>query len=151
MSDESAEADDGPVPDDATTDAFFARCDVLEAAAEEFKAMLVHSDWQMRAAGVRVLEKVRVKHFYQPLVPLLQDEDPRVQVAAIEAAGDTAIAVSGDVSVVADAVTTPYQAAVQAQVSPGSLAVVIGVGGVGGYAVQIANARGAKVVTANRV
>lgn len=27
------EADDGPVPDDATTDAFFARCDELEAAA----------------------------------------------------------------------------------------------------------------------
>ncbi len=51
-----------------------------------------------------------------------------------------------DVSVVADAVTTPYQAAMQAQVSPGSLAVVIGVGGVGGYAVQVCNARGATVV-----
>ena len=51
-----------------------------------------------------------------------------------------------DVSVVADAVTTPYQAVVQAEVKPGELAIVVGVGGVGGYAVQIANAFGAKVV-----
>src|SRR5512144_512405 len=51
-----------------------------------------------------------------------------------------------DVSVVADAVTTPYQAVVQAGVGPGDLAVVIGVGGVGSYAVQIAAAQGAKVV-----
>lgn len=51
-----------------------------------------------------------------------------------------------DVSVVADAVTTPYQAAVQAGVAPGSLAVVVGVGGIGGYAVQVARALGATVV-----
>ncbi len=51
-----------------------------------------------------------------------------------------------DLSVVADAVTTPYQAVVQAGVRPGQLAVVIGVGGVGGYAVQIARALGATVV-----
>jgi len=52
----------------------------------------------------------------------------------------------GDLSVVADAVTTPYQAAVQAEVTPGSLAIVMGVGGVGGYAAQIAAAMGATVV-----
>jgi len=51
-----------------------------------------------------------------------------------------------DLSVVADAVTTPYQAVVQAGVAPGTLAVVIGVGGVGGYCVQIARAFGATVV-----
>jgi 6-hydroxycyclohex-1-ene-1-carbonyl-CoA dehydrogenase len=51
-----------------------------------------------------------------------------------------------DVSVVADAVTTPYQAVVQAGVAPGQLAVVNGVGGVGSYCVQIAAAMGAKVV-----
>ncbi len=51
-----------------------------------------------------------------------------------------------DVSVVADAVTTPYQAVVQAGVSEGDLVVVNGVGGVGGYAVQIAAAMGATVV-----
>jgi 6-hydroxycyclohex-1-ene-1-carbonyl-CoA dehydrogenase len=51
-----------------------------------------------------------------------------------------------DISVVADAVTTPYQAAVQAEVQAGDLAIVIGIGGVGGHAVQIAHAMGATVV-----
>jgi len=51
-----------------------------------------------------------------------------------------------DISVVADALTTPYQAVRRAGVKPGSLAVVIGVGGVGGYCVQVASAFGAKVV-----
>lgn len=51
-----------------------------------------------------------------------------------------------DASVIADALTTPYQAIVQAEVEPGDLAVVIGVGGVGGYAVQLARAKGATVV-----
>jgi 6-hydroxycyclohex-1-ene-1-carbonyl-CoA dehydrogenase len=51
-----------------------------------------------------------------------------------------------DVSVVADAVTTPFQAVSRAGVQPGSLAVVIGAGGVGGYCVQIARAFGATVV-----
>jgi 6-hydroxycyclohex-1-ene-1-carbonyl-CoA dehydrogenase len=50
-----------------------------------------------------------------------------------------------DVSVVADAVTTPYQAVKRAGVTPGSFAVVVGAGGVGGYAVQIAAAFGATV------
>lgn len=51
-----------------------------------------------------------------------------------------------DVSVVADAVTTPYQAAIQSGVKAGDLAIVVGIGGVGGYAVQIARAFGATVV-----
>lgn len=51
-----------------------------------------------------------------------------------------------DVAVIADAVTTPFQAVAQADISEGDLAVVIGIGGVGGYAVQIAAAMGAKVV-----
>ena len=51
-----------------------------------------------------------------------------------------------DASVIADALTTPYQAVVQAEVEAGDLAVVIGVGGVGGYAVQLAASRGAAVV-----
>ncbi len=51
-----------------------------------------------------------------------------------------------DVSVVADALTTPYQAALQAGVGPGDLVIVNGVGGVGGYAVQVAAALGATVV-----
>jgi 6-hydroxycyclohex-1-ene-1-carbonyl-CoA dehydrogenase len=51
-----------------------------------------------------------------------------------------------EVSVVADALTTPYQAVVRAGVAPGSLAIVVGAGGVGGYCVQVANACGARVV-----
>lgn len=51
-----------------------------------------------------------------------------------------------DISVVADALTTPYQAVVRAGVAPGSLAAVVGVGGVGGYCVQVAHAAGATVV-----
>ncbi|MGZ8409065.1 MAG: 6-hydroxycyclohex-1-ene-1-carbonyl-CoA dehydrogenase [Hyphomicrobium sp.] len=50
------------------------------------------------------------------------------------------------VSIIADAVTTPYQAAVQAGIQEGDLVIVVGVGGVGGYAVQIASALGAQVV-----
>jgi 6-hydroxycyclohex-1-ene-1-carbonyl-CoA dehydrogenase len=51
-----------------------------------------------------------------------------------------------DLSVVADAVTTPYQAVVRSGLAPGGLAIVVGAGGVGGYAVQIAAALGAKLV-----
>jgi len=51
-----------------------------------------------------------------------------------------------DVSVVADALTTPYQAVTRAGVAPGALAIVVGAGGVGGYCVQIARAFGARVV-----
>ena len=51
-----------------------------------------------------------------------------------------------DLSVVADAVTTPYQAAIQSGIGAGDLAIVIGIGGVGGYAVQVAAAMGATVI-----
>lgn len=51
-----------------------------------------------------------------------------------------------DVSVVADAMTTPYDAVKRAGLGQGALAVVVGAGGVGGYCVQIAAAMGAKVV-----
>ena len=51
-----------------------------------------------------------------------------------------------EVSIVADALTTPYQAVRRAGVRPGSLAIVVGAGGVGGYCVQIARAVGATVV-----
>lgn len=51
-----------------------------------------------------------------------------------------------ELSVIADAVTTPYQAVVRSGLGTGDLAIVVGAGGVGGYAVQIAAAMGAKVV-----
>lgn len=50
-----------------------------------------------------------------------------------------------ELAVVADAVTTPYQALERAGVKAGDLVVVIGAGGIGTYAVQIALARGARL------
>ena len=49
-------------------------------------------------------------------------------------------------SVVADAVTTPYEAIRRAQLGPNDIAVFTGVGGIGGFGVQIAAALGAAVV-----
>ncbi len=49
-------------------------------------------------------------------------------------------------SVVADAVSTPFEALHRAEVAPGDLVIFVGVGGVGGFGVQIAHALGAKVV-----
>lgn len=50
-----------------------------------------------------------------------------------------------ELSVIADAVTTPYQSIQRACVHAGDLVVVIGAGGIGTYAVQIARAFGAHV------
>ena len=49
-------------------------------------------------------------------------------------------------SVVADAVSTPYQSLVRSQVRKGDLCVFVGAGGVGGFGVQLAAAMGAHVV-----
>lgn len=49
-------------------------------------------------------------------------------------------------AVVADAVSTPYQAIVKSGLAAGDLAVFVGVGGVGGFGVQLASALGASVV-----
>jgi len=50
-----------------------------------------------------------------------------------------------ELSVVADAITTPYEAVLRSGLAEGELAVVIGVGGVGLYLVQHARNRGAHV------
>lgn len=50
-----------------------------------------------------------------------------------------------ELSVIADAVTTPYQSIQRACVRDGDLVVIIGVGGIGTYGVQIARALGAYV------
>jgi 6-hydroxycyclohex-1-ene-1-carbonyl-CoA dehydrogenase len=76
-------------------------------------------------------------HIVVPARGLCEVDPGRLAAAGLELA---------DVSVVADALTTPYQAVNRAGVKPGALAVVIGAGGVGGYCVQVANAFGAKVV-----
>lgn len=64
-------------------------------------------------------------------------------LCVVENLGDYQLA---DLSVIADAVTTPYQAIVRSELKPGDLAVVIGVGGVGTYCVQVAAAFGAHVI-----
>jgi 6-hydroxycyclohex-1-ene-1-carbonyl-CoA dehydrogenase len=51
-----------------------------------------------------------------------------------------------ELSVIADAVSTPYQAICRSGLGAGDLALVVGLGGVGGYAVQIAKALGAHVI-----
>jgi 6-hydroxycyclohex-1-ene-1-carbonyl-CoA dehydrogenase len=51
-----------------------------------------------------------------------------------------------ELSVVADAVSTPFQAFKRSGLAAGDLAVCVGVGGIGVYGVQIAAAAGAKVV-----
>ena len=76
-------------------------------------------------------------HITVPVRGLCPVDEKKLAAAGFELA---------DISVVADAVTTPYQAVVQAEVQQGDLAIVIGVGGVGSYAVQIAKAFGATVV-----
>lgn len=49
-------------------------------------------------------------------------------------------------SVIADAVSTPFEAIERAGLAPRDLAVFVGAGGVGGFGVQLAAARGASVV-----
>ena len=67
---------------------------------------------------------------------------PQRGLCPVEARGAYSLA---DLSVIADAVTTPYQAVVRSGLAAGDLAVIVGAGGVGGYAVQIAAALGAHV------
>jgi 6-hydroxycyclohex-1-ene-1-carbonyl-CoA dehydrogenase len=69
---------------------------------------------------------------------------PAVDLCEIKDRGDTPLA---HLAVVADAATTPYQAAKRADLQPGDNVVVIGItGGVGQYMGQTAKALGAKTV-----
>jgi 6-hydroxycyclohex-1-ene-1-carbonyl-CoA dehydrogenase len=51
-----------------------------------------------------------------------------------------------ELSVIADAVTTPYQSLLKSKLQKGDLAIVIGVGGIGTYMVQHAHNAGARVI-----
>jgi len=51
-----------------------------------------------------------------------------------------------ELSVVADAVSTPYQVVAKSELEKGDLAIVIGVGGIGSYGAQIAKISGAKIL-----
>ena len=59
--------------------------------------------------------------------------------------GDAGVSLA-QLSVVADALTTPYQAIVDAGLTGADTAVFVGVGGVGGFGAQIAKAAGALVI-----
>lgn len=60
-------------------------------------------------------------------------------------AGKSGISLA-ELSVIADAVTTPYQAIVESGLTDQDVAIFIGVGGVGGFGAQIAKAFGASVI-----
>ena len=69
---------------------------------------------------------------------------PSADLCVVEERGDFELA---ELAVIADAVTTPYQACVRAGVKEGDNVVVVGVtGGVGSYVAQVAKAFGAKTV-----
>lgn len=70
------------------------------------------------------------------LCPVPNLGDPAVNPAGIALA---------DLSVVADAISTPYQAIVRSGLGPGDVAVFVGAGGVGGFGIQAAAAFGAHV------
>ncbi len=61
--------------------------DGVLSSAERLKAMLDSSKASERATGARILGDIQVKNFYHPLLQLLVDDDPEVQVAAIQATG----------------------------------------------------------------
>jgi len=63
--------------------------------------------------------------------------DPEVNPAGLDLAS---------LSVIADAVSTPYQAVIRSGLTEGDLAVWVGAGGVGGFGIQISDALGASVV-----
>ncbi len=70
------------------------------------------------------------------LCPVPDLDDPGVNPARIDLAS---------CSVIADAVSTPYQSVLRSGLREGDLAVFVGAGGVGGFGAQIAAARGARV------
>lgn len=71
------------------------------------------------------------------LCPVPDLDDPKINPHGLDLAS---------LSVVADAVSTPYQAIHRSGLREGDLAVFVGVGGVGGFGVQVAAAMGAAVV-----
>ncbi|MBL7204575.1 MAG: 6-hydroxycyclohex-1-ene-1-carbonyl-CoA dehydrogenase [Desulfobacteraceae bacterium] len=70
---------------------------------------------------------------------------PSIDLCEIKGRGDIPL---DHLAVVADAGTTPYQAAKRAQLEPGDNVIIIGIGGVGQFMVQEAKALGAKTVIA---
>jgi AAA family ATP:ADP antiporter len=56
-------------------------------AAEALKALIENDDPIMRLHAAKVLGAIGVKNFYQPVLQLMNDRDPRVRRAAVSAGG----------------------------------------------------------------
>lgn len=95
------------------------------------RALLCGRDNLTKKEGIHILWRAYVQF------TILFVDEQKLAAAELELA---------DIFVVADAVTTPYQAVVQAGVEKDDLTIVFGIGGVGGYAVQVARAFGATVI-----
>lgn len=76
-------------------------------------------------------------HIVVPGHSLCPVDDTRLKQSGLELA---------DLAVLADAVSTPYQAVIRSGLRKEDTVVVVGVGGVGGFAVQIAAALGGRVI-----
>lgn len=61
--------------------------DGILTAAETLKHFLSSDAPEDRLQGARVLGAIKVRNFFQPVLELLQDKDPNVRLAAVEAAG----------------------------------------------------------------
>ena len=75
---------------------------------------------------------------------------PAVGLCPVPDLNDAAINPAGldlaSLSVIADAVSTPYQSLLRSELAKDDLAVFVGAGGVGGFGIQLASAMGAHVV-----
>ena len=61
--------------------------DGILKAAEPLKRLLDSDTAEDRISAAQVLEAIKVASFYQPVLRLINDDDPRVASAALEAAG----------------------------------------------------------------
>jgi AAA family ATP:ADP antiporter len=61
--------------------------DGILVAAEALKALIDNQDPIMRLHAAKVLGAIGVKNFYQPVLQLMGDDDPRVRREAVTAAG----------------------------------------------------------------
>ena len=72
---------------------------------------------------------------------------PAADLCPVEGLGDPRVNRAGldlpALSVIADAISTPYQALLRSDLQAGDLAIFVGAGGVGGFGVQLAHALGA--------
>jgi ATP/ADP translocase len=62
--------------------------DGMLRAAEHLQAMLHHPDEAHRDHAAQILAEIHVRNFYQPVLDMLRDPSPKVQLSALAAAGE---------------------------------------------------------------